>query len=240
PVRGILEESEIEALVARTRAHGGRISLKAMPDGSKRPYEMNINYLDALSNPAAGESPDLAARKLLCAHGILLSLQGVPGIYFHSLFGSRGDRRGAETSGIARRINRERLECAALEAALNDTHSLRARVFEGQCALLRQRQAHRAFAPTAPQEVLALDARVFTVRRESADGTDRVLCLHNVSGERVRLECGRGGDPIELDGYEVRWRPEPGECSRTVRSLRRRGWPGGPPVSGARPNTRNT
>lgn len=240
PVRGILEEAEIEALVARTRAHGGCISLKAMPDGSKRPYEMNINYLDALSNPAAGESPDLAARKLLCAHGILLSLQGVPGIYFHSLFGSRGDRRGAEISGIARRINREKIECAALEAALDDTNSLRARVFEGQCALLRQRQAHPAFGPAAPQEVLALDARVFAVRRENADGTDRVLCLHNVSGERVRVECGRGRDPIELDGYEVLWRPESRECARTVRSLRRRGWPAGQPACGARPNRRNT
>ena len=180
-----------------------------MADGSKHPYEMNVNYLDALSNPVPGESPDLAARKMLCAHGILLSLQGVPGLYFHSLFGSRGDRRGAEMSGIPRRINRQKLDCAVLEAALNDPASLRARVFEGQCALLRLRQAHPAFAPTAPQEVLALDPRVFAVRRASRDGSDRMLCLHNVSGERVRFECGRAGDRLELEGYEVRWRPEP-------------------------------
>ena len=78
----------------RALEHGGLISYKDMPDGSRLPYEMNINYLDALSNPAQGEQAELAARKFLTAHAILLSLQGVPGIYFHSMFGSRGDRAG--------------------------------------------------------------------------------------------------------------------------------------------------
>ena len=110
PARGILSDAEIDALVRRTLAHGGFISYKDMPDGSQAPYEMNINYLDALSNPAASEPAELAARKFLTAHAIMLSLQGVPGIYFHSLFGSRGDRAGAEASGIPRRINREKLD----------------------------------------------------------------------------------------------------------------------------------
>ena len=96
PARGILSDAEIDALVQRTLEHGGFISYKDMPDGSRLPYEMNINYLDALSNPAEGEPVELAARKFLTAHAILLSLQGVPGIYFHSMFGSRGDRAGAE------------------------------------------------------------------------------------------------------------------------------------------------
>jgi len=40
---------------------------------------MNINYFDALSNPAAGEMVELPARKFLTAQAIMLSLQGVPG-----------------------------------------------------------------------------------------------------------------------------------------------------------------
>ena len=74
---------------------------------------------------------ELAARKFLTAHAILLSLQGVPGIYFHSLFGSRGDRAGAEASGIPRRINREKLDRARLEAELGEAGSLRGRVWRG-------------------------------------------------------------------------------------------------------------
>jgi sucrose phosphorylase len=209
PARGLLSDAEIEALVARTLEHGGFISYKHLPDGSRLPYEMNINFLDALSNPAVAESDEIAARKFLTAQAILLSLQGVPGLYIHSLFGSRGDRAGAEASGIPRRINREKLARAALEAALTDAASLRARVFRGQRELLRLRRAHPAFAPNAPQQVLALDPRVFAVRRQSRDGTDRMLCLHNISDQPVRLaEPDQYPGGTVLAPFETRWLPE--------------------------------
>ena len=190
PVRGILSDVEIDALVARTLGRGGFISYKDMPDGSRLPYEMNINYLDALSDRKESEPVEVTARKFLTAHAILLSLQGVPGLYFHSLFGSRGDRAGAAASGIPRRINRQKLERAHLEAELGDAGSLRAKILAGQRELLRLRRRHPAFAPMAAQRVLGLGTRVFALMRQSQDGTDTVLCLQNVSPESVsvRLE----------------------------------------------------
>ncbi|MEK7674344.1 MAG: alpha-amylase family glycosyl hydrolase [Verrucomicrobiota bacterium] len=206
PARGILSEAEIDALVARTLEHGGFFSCKHMPDGSRLPYEMNINYLDALSNPAAGESVELAGRKFLTAQAILLSLRGVPGIYFHSLFGSRGNRAAAEASGIVRRINREKLDRARLEAELADERSLRAHVFKGYRELLRARREHPALSPTASQRVLGLDARVFAVLRESTDGSERVLCLHNVKGQPVRVESREAGfAACPLEPFETKW-----------------------------------
>jgi sucrose phosphorylase len=201
PVRGILSDAEIEALVRRTLEHGGFISYKDMPNGSRLPYELNINYLDALSNPAERESLELVARKFLTAHAILLSLQGVPGIYFHSMFGSRGDRAGAKASSIPRRINREKLDSARLEAELDDAGSLRARVLAGQRELLRIRQQHSAFVPSAPLRVLEFDSRVFALLRQSRDGTDTVLCLQNVSPESVTVQLER-----ILPGTQ-RWKP---------------------------------
>ncbi|MCE5208406.1 MAG: sugar phosphorylase, partial [Chloroflexi bacterium] len=59
PVRGILSQQEIDALVEQTLAHGGLISNKQNPDGTRTPYEMNINYFDALSDPHSDEAPDL-------------------------------------------------------------------------------------------------------------------------------------------------------------------------------------
>jgi len=190
PVRGILSDAEIEELVRRTLEHGGFISYKDMPDGSRLPYELNINYLDALSNPAEKEPPELVARKVLTAHAILLSLQGVPGIYFHSMFGSRGDRAGAEVSGIPRRINRQKLDSVRLEAELHDSGSLRARVLAGQRALLRIRRQHPAFVPSARQRVLGFDSRVFALLRQGQDGSDTVLCLQNVAPESVAVQLG--------------------------------------------------
>lgn len=206
PARGILTEAEIAALVARTLAHGGYISDKHLPDGSRAPYEMNINYLDALSNPAAGEPDELVARRFLTAQAILLSLPGVPGIYFHSLFGSRGDRTGAEASGIPRRINREKLARRDLDAALADPRSLRSQVFGGLRELLRRRAANPAFSPHAPAEVLALDPRVVAIRRQGNDRNQSALCLHNVSDQEVTITVpGGASQPCSLPPFSHRW-----------------------------------
>lgn len=206
PARGILSQAEIDALVARATAHGGFVSYKHNSDGSKSPYELNITYFDALSNPAADEPEEVQIKRFLVAHAIMFALVGVPGIYFHSLFGSRNDRAGAETSGIHRRINRQKLSRAELEAELADAGSLRAQVFAGLSGLLQQRRASRAFAPSARQRLLELDARVFAVVRESTDGTARMLCLHNVSNETVALPAGTEMLSLgTLAPFEVRW-----------------------------------
>lgn len=202
PVRGILSDGEIDALVRLAPAHGGYVSYKHNPDGSSSPYELNVNYFDALSDPAADEPEEARIRRFTAAHGIMLALPGMPGIYFHSLFGSRGDRAGAEESGIPRRINRQKLVRADLERELADPSSRRARVLHGMTALLRQRQASPAFHPAGRCQVVAADPRVFALRRSSPDGADTVLCLHNVSADTVPVE-GR-----VLEPYEVLWSPE--------------------------------
>lgn len=195
PVRGILSESEIEALIRRVEERGGLVSLKRNTDGSTSPYELNVNLFDALSEP----DPALDVERFLCAHAIQFALAGLPGIYFHSIFGSRGDRAGADASGIARRINRQKFPRAEFERELGEPGSERARVFSGLRRLLERRRASPAFAPTAAQRVLDIDPRVFAVVR----GTEApVLCLHNVTGQSV--ECGGFA---ALAPYEVRWEP---------------------------------
>lgn len=215
PVRGILREDEIDALVARTLARGGYVGLKHLPDGSTAPYEMNSNYLDALTDPADGEPVAIVARRFLCAQAMMLCLQGVPGIYFHSLFGSRGDRAGAEASGIRRRINRQKLELAALEAELADPCTLRAQVFSGYTELLRMRRGQPALAPAAAQRVPDLDPRVFAVERGTETDGGRLLCLHNVSGEPVvvPVPAALGGGRAVLPPWGWSWRPLSGAGS---------------------------
>ncbi len=206
PARGILSQEEIDALVARATAHGGLVSYKHNADGSTSPYELNITYFDALSNPAAAEPAEIQIKRFLVAHAIQFALAGVPGIYFHSLFGSRNDRAGAAASGIPRRINRQKLSRAGLEAELRTPGSLRAQIFAGLRELLALRRSSRAFAPAARQVVWELDPRVFALTRESVDGTERFLCLHNVSNTTVPLPAGRAvKSALTLAPYAVRW-----------------------------------
>jgi glycosidase len=205
PARGILSEAEIETLVKRTVEHGGLVSYKLNADGSQSPYELNINYFDALSNPNEGSEP-LATQinRFMTAQAIMLSLPGMPGLYFHSLFGSRGDRAGAEASGIPRRINRQKQSRAGLERDLADASSRRAQVLARHAQLLRVRRAHRAFHPGGKQQILASDERVLAVVRRGPDERERVLCLHNVADMPVLfradgLEAERWQDLIEGD-----------------------------------------
>jgi sucrose phosphorylase len=216
PARGILPDAEIDFLVARCRDHGGFINEKHNADGSRSPYELNIVYFDAVNDPVMADPLALQVDRFMVAQAIMLALAGVPGIYFHSLFGSRNDRAAAVATGIHRRINRQKFSRAELEAELQDSGSLRCRVFYRFGDLLALRRAHRAFAPQAGQEVLDLGPAVFAVVRETADGRDRMLCLHNLTDNvvTVRLptdvaarkweEIGRNPE-VRLPAYAVRW-----------------------------------
>ncbi len=183
PARGILSTNEIDALVEKTLEQGGLVSYKHNSDGSQSPYEMNINYFDALSNSQRDESLELKVDRFMTAQAIMLSLIGVPGIYFHSLFGSRGWREGVNLTGRNRTINRQKFDLAAFESELADQSSLRHHIFHCYAQLLRARSASSAFHPYGTQQVLDCGKGIFALLRLSPDGNQRVLCLHNVSDQ---------------------------------------------------------
>lgn len=199
PVRGILPEAAIEALVERTLAQHGRVSYKQNPDGSQSPYELNINYFDALSDPFSSEPIEMQVRRFMAAQAILLTLTGLPGIYFHSLFGSRGWLEGPDLSGSNRSINRQKLTRLELEAELAEG-SLRQTVLQRTLALLRARHACRAFDPYGSQATLDCGKAIFGLVRQDAGGSERVVCLQNVSESTQALALDLHqlpGDPPE-------------------------------------------
>ena len=220
PARGILDQEEIDGLVQTALDHNGFVSYKNNPDGTKSPYELNISYFDALSDPQSAESPDTQIARFLAAHSIMLALRGLPGIYFHSLFGSRGDRKAAEESGIPRRINRKKLDVAELEAALDDPGSIRARVFAGIRRMIKARASHPAFSPYAEQHIPeAPPGLLVTIR--SAEGRE-ALCLTNVTPEPLSCtlpphddatweplttlpQANYSGQAIQLPPHGVAW-----------------------------------
>ncbi len=185
PARGILRDDEITALVDRVVAHGGRVSYKRNPDGSTTPYELNINYFDALSDPNSNEPLSLQIDRFVAAHAIMLALSGVPGLYFHSLFGSRGWPEGVALTGQNRTINRQKFDRAKVERELRDPQARRHQVFERLKHLLQIRSASSAFHPQSEQRVLKMSDSVFAIERTSA--AEQVLCLHNVTAQTIQL-----------------------------------------------------
>ena len=208
PVEGLLEPEEVEALIAQTLWHGGQVSYRQNPDQTRSVYELNITLYDWLNDPAgsgsAGDDLNLNVQRFLAAQVIMLSLRGVPGIYFHSLFGMQNCHACVEESGRARSINREKFTRERLEAELSNPETRASRVFRGYKHLLEVRAAHPAFHPAGRQEVLLLGQRgVFPLARYSPGGEETVICLVNVTGQAqtVHLPVGRAGVP-----GAVRWR----------------------------------
>ena len=220
PVEGLVPPERVQALVDVVREHGGRVSMRAQSDGSESPYELNITYLDAVANRQV-VSTEEHAKRFLATQAIMLSMQGIPAVYFHSLVGSPNDNEAVEASGINRRINRHKYDRVELDAALTPPDSLQRLVFDGYCHLLRVRRNHAAFAPMASQEVLSLptDGLIGLVRR-AKDG--QVITVLANLGERSREvdpeqlsmqvthdvltnERLNAGDAVKISPFQVRW-----------------------------------
>ena len=216
PAEGILHPDEIQALVDQTLAHGGRVGYKANPDGSRSVYELNITLYDFLNDPARPHQAVDVAR-FLASQSILLTLAGVPGVYVHSLFGSRNCHACFQQTGRARSLNREKFALAEIEARLADAASHPRQVFDGYRRMLAVRRRHGAFHPFGPQTILQLHPAIFAVLRASPQNDERILCLTNVSAraQTLTLPPGRWRDlltpggaasgQMRLPGYGVAW-----------------------------------
>lgn len=204
PTEGLLTDDDRARLVERTVSRGGRVSMARRPDGSEGVYELNTNYLDALVDPAEPDPDAAAVTRGLAAHAILLSVVGVPAIYYHSLLGSGQDAAGMAASGIARRINREVLDADRLAREL-ETSPRRRGMLDGLTRLLEVRRGLPALSPFADQHVVDLDPSVFAVRR--AAGTEHeVLALVNVGASPIELRGIRGVDAFtgaDVDGIRL-------------------------------------
>lgn len=180
PLEGIVPTDRVHQLVEVVRNQGGRVNMRRQPDGSESPYELNITFIDAIADRSS-TAPAEHARRFLATQTIMLSMQGVPAIYFHSLVGSPNDQEGVELSGQNRRINRQKYDRARLNEVLSDPHSLQRRVFDGYQRLLQVRCQHKAFHPDSSQTVLDLPGDGLLGLIRSHEGGSTIAVLANLT-----------------------------------------------------------
>ncbi|KZZ64086.1 alpha-amylase [Oleiphilus sp. HI0130] len=186
PAEGLLSEEEINTLINTMQSFGGRISMRALENNENKPYEINISLFDALQGTTAG--PDKwAIERFLCAHAIMFGLEGIPGVYIHSLVGTRNDYQKVEHTKHNRSINRHKWEYAELESAITDTSTSHSRVYAGVMELLKIRRRQSAFHPNATQFTLHLGDQVFGFWRQSMNRTQNIFCIFNISDQEQEL-----------------------------------------------------
>lgn len=186
PAEGLLSDQEIEALLAGVERSGGRISWRATSALERRPYEINISLWDALActlaDPTGAPDP-WQLQRFVCAHAILLALEGVPAFYIHSFLATGNDEQRLAESGHNRHINRHQWTQSDLDTLLGDNDSHHARVLSRLKTLIAIRQQQPAFHPNATQFTLHLGDGIFAFWRQSINREQSIFALNNISLE---------------------------------------------------------
>lgn len=186
PAEGLLSEEDIDSVIATAKRFGGLASMRTMPDGSTRTYEINIALFDALKGTVEGED-QWNIERFLCSQTIALGLEGIPGIYIHSLLGTGNDYEGVEKSSHNRAINRRRWHYPDLLVELENADSTHARIFQGLTSLMKLRSKQGAFHPNATQFTLQLGNQLFGFWRQSLDRSQSIFAIHNLTADEVAI-----------------------------------------------------
>ena len=184
PLDGLLSDDERSKMVAAIQEFGGRVTFRRAREGHDKAYELNITLFDALQGTISGHADDLGIERFLCAHTIMLALEGIPAVYIQSLFGSRNDYARVEHTGRARSINRHIWQEDALLASLADPGGHHGRIFRELSRLIQIRRTQPAFHPNATQFTLHLGTEVFAFWRQSINREQSIFSLSNITDSR--------------------------------------------------------
>jgi len=165
---------------------GGKVSWRTGDNGTKRPYEINITLFDALQGTVKGKD-DFGIDRFICAHAIMLALEGIPAFYIHSLLATSNDYERCERTEQNRAINRHQWDYPALLSELNDSCSQHRQVFDRLKEIIGIRQKQPAFHPNATQFTLHISEQLFGFWRQSMDRRQSIFCVYNISDEPQSL-----------------------------------------------------
>lgn len=182
-----MSSDAFKAFTDRLQNNGALLSYRAKPDGTQAPYEANVTLFSALERCAEDLDGTYAVERYIAAHTIMFALEGVPAVYFNSLFGQTNDTEAVEASQIPRRINRTKYQLSDVELALGDASnhasSHASRVFDELKRLLSIRAERQAFHPNATQFTLQLPRQFFGIWRQSLDRRANLFAVTNLSAQ---------------------------------------------------------
>ncbi len=210
PVEGILTKKEVEDIAKISLEKGGKINYRTNGD-EKSIYELNINYYSLLEN--VDDKEEINIKRFIAANFLLLSMIGVPAIYYHTILWSRNYYKGVEETGINRRINREKYELSRIDSLLQDERTINSKIFSNISDLIKIRKNIKAFNPFGVQKSFFINSDLISFTREYED--EKILVVINVANKKTK--CVReitGIDMItnkevskdtELNPYQFMW-----------------------------------
>ena len=187
PAEGILNKKTIKNLLNRLKKNGSKFSYRKIKNKSKNVYEANITVFNALKKSDADKEGKFYFDRYISAHAIMISFEGVPAIYFNSLFGTSNDEAKYIITGNNRDVNRYRWNQKVILNHLKNTKSKQSIFFKNLTNLLNIKKKQKAFHPNASRTTLNMGSKIFCFQRTSIDKKQTIMCITNLSSKAQNL-----------------------------------------------------
>ena len=191
PAEGILNKKSIRDLLTRLKKNGSKFSYRKIKGKSKKVYEANITVFNALKKSNIDKEGKFYFERYISAHAIMISFEGVPAMYFNSLFGTSNDEAKYIITGNNRDVNRYRWNEKHILNQLKNSKSKQSIFYKSLTNLLSIRAKQKAFHPNASRTTLNMGSKIFCFQRKSIDKKQSIICLTNLSSKAQYLTLNK-------------------------------------------------
>ena len=188
PTEGILNKEILNNFLKRLKKNGSKFSYRKISNKGKKVYEANITIFDALKKSDYDPKGKYFLERYVSAHAVMISFEGIPAIYFNSLFGTSNDEAKFIITGNNRDVNRYKWNFKNISKKLNDKRSKQSIFYQNICNLLNIRRAQKAFHPNASRLNINLGSNIFCFKRTSIDKKQTILCITNLTSKTQTLK----------------------------------------------------
>ena len=183
PVEGIINKNNKDKFLKRLKKNGSKFSYRKVLNKSKKVYEANITIFDALKKSDYDPKGKFFLERFISAHSIMISFEGVPAIYFNSLFGTSNDEAKYIITGNNRDLNRYRWNHKHISEKLKNTKSKQSVFYKSITDLLEIRRKQKAFHPNGFRSNINMGSKIFGFKRQSVDKKQIIICITNLSSK---------------------------------------------------------
>ncbi len=183
PIEGIINKANKDKFIKRLKKNGSKFSYRKVQNKSKKVYEANITVFDALKKSDNDPKGKFFLERFISAHSIMISFEGVPAIYFNSLFGTSNDQAKYIITGNKRDLNRYRWGQQNIIDKLKDKKSKQSIFYKSITNLLEIRKKQKAFHPNALRCNIEINSKIFCFKRVSIDKKQIIMCITNLSSK---------------------------------------------------------
>ena len=206
PTEGILNEKTLSSFLKRLKKNGSKFSYRKVQNKSKKVYEANITVFDALRKSDFDPKGLFFLERYVSAHAIMISFEGIPAVYFNSLFGKSNDEAKYIITGNNRDVNRYKWNFNNITTKLRDKKSKQSIFYRNIGALLEIKRKQKAFHPNASRININLGPKIFCFKRISKDKKQSIICMTNLSSKIQTPNFKKTGSYRDLLNSNLKFR----------------------------------